>query len=84
MFIMHVTGEHGCVAFSFASLPRTGVESKILIIEYCECSILSILALSSICITIESIGEGSGTLTSRRMSSCSLGRQTQIVWAFRG
>ena len=29
MFFMQVTGEHGCVAFNVASLPRTGVESKI-------------------------------------------------------
>ena len=30
MLFMQVTGEHGCVAFDFASLPRTGAESKIL------------------------------------------------------
>ena len=30
MLFMHVTGEHGCVALDFASLPRTGAESKIL------------------------------------------------------
>ena len=50
MLFMHVTGEHGCVAFSFASLPRTGVESKILSIVSAALKSFSgfpILALNS-------------------------------------
>ena len=50
MLLMHVTGEHGCVAFDFASLPRTGAKSKILgtvsaALKYFNKS--SILALNS-------------------------------------